>query len=176
MTWTFDPLAYSPTVAELLRENRLPDLGPGTPNAKVLPVLKELTVEMAFAAQTVRDPRMARCCLAAIWLHHDFLDQSHSISQEIDTPSGSCWHAIMHRREPDPGNSKYWWRRARGHPFLEALSKESPTLGYTFDSPERFVDFCEQVRGAGSGNEALARRVQQLEWQILFDWCWRQSI
>ena len=46
---------------------------------------------------------MAACCLCGLWLLHDFLDESHSLSQEITTDTGSYWHGIMHRREPDYG-------------------------------------------------------------------------
>src|SRR5688500_14191487 len=34
--------------------------------------------------------------LAGLWLWHDFLDESHTISQGLHTPTGSFWHAIMH--------------------------------------------------------------------------------
>ena len=56
---------------------------------------------------------MAACCLAGVWLLHDYLDESHTISQRIDTPSGSFWHGIMHRREGDFSNAKYWFRPLR---------------------------------------------------------------
>jgi hypothetical protein len=159
-----------------LLEERLPELGPGSPNSRVDPILRELTAELLFHPLTIRDQEMARCCLSALWLHHDYLDESHQICQDIDTPTGSCWHAIMHRREPDAGNSKHWWRRVGRHSFLGVLRKESSAVGYSFDSPESFVDFCERARGTGTNDELVARRVQLLEWQILFDWCWRQSL
>lgn len=107
-----------------------------------------------------------------MWLLHDFLDESHTISQEIDTRDGSFWHAIMHRREPDPSNSKYWWRRVGSHPVLDELREQAPAIGYAFTTPEAFVDRCERVRGTNTPDEELARRVQLLEWQLLFDWCW----
>ena len=59
--------------------------------------LDKLTVDSAFFHAQVLDPEMARCCLAGVWLLHDFLDASHKLSQNIDTPSGSFWHGIMHR-------------------------------------------------------------------------------
>jgi hypothetical protein len=62
--------------------------------------------------------RRGRSVLSALWLWHDYLDESHIISQKIDTPTGSFWHAIMHRREGDFSNSKYWYARCADHPAL----------------------------------------------------------
>jgi hypothetical protein len=81
----------------------------------------------------------------------------------------------MHRREPDAWNSKYWWRLVGAHPVLEQLRAQAPKVGYTFTTPEAFVDFCERVRGSGSAEEEVAKRVQQLEWELLFDYCFRGS-
>jgi hypothetical protein len=78
----------------------------------------------------------------------------------------------MHRREPDASNSKYWWRQVGSHPVLELLKSEAPEIGYSYRNPQEFVDFCERVRGADSADEDLAKKVQLLEWQLLFDWCW----
>jgi hypothetical protein len=118
---------------------------------------------------------MADCCLSGLWLLHDFLEESHTLSQEIETSTGSYWHAIMHRREPDPGNSKYWWRRVGKHSVLNLLVEQAPALGYRFSDPYAFVDFVEQVRDIGSAEEETAKRIQRLEWELLFDYCWQAA-
>src|SRR4051794_28478317 len=73
-------------------------------------------------AGTVAKPEEASALLAGLWLYFDWLPQSHTISQGIETPTGSFWHAIMHRREGDFGNSKYWYARCAQHPILPALA------------------------------------------------------
>ena len=103
---SFDPTTYGPVFAPLLTD-RLPELGPGLPNVAMRPQLAALGIETAFAGKKVVDEDAARCCLSALWLWHDFLDESHAISQEIETTDGSFWHAIMHRREPDYGNRSH---------------------------------------------------------------------
>jgi hypothetical protein len=167
-----DTNRYGPAVAALLADPRLPALGPGGPVAAVRDALTRFD-PLRDLGGAVTDPDAARACHAGLWLLFDFLDESHTISQDLDTPEGSFWHAVMHRREPDAANSKYWWRRVGPHPVLSALVVKAPALGYAYTNPLDFVDFCEQVRGTGAPDEELARRVQLLEWQLLFDHCHR---
>jgi len=156
-----DSTKYGPAVAELLASPRLAPLGPGKPDVTLRPRLQAL--------------ELSPLCRAGLWLFFDFLDESHELSQGIETPDGSFWHAIMHRREPDADNSKYWWRRVGKHPVLDSLRERAPALGYAFTTPAAFVDHCERVRDSGSPNEETAKRVQLLEWQLLFDWCYRDG-
>lgn len=151
-------------VAELL-SGRLPALGPGSPNEPVRAKLE------AFPASG----EMGRAVLAALWLYHDFLDESHAISQEMHTPTGSLLHGMMHRREPDAWNSKYWFRRVGDHPVYAAIGAAAKQLGYgngTWD-PMRFVDDCEAARGKGNEREELLRRVQAKEIELVAAWCAR---
>lgn len=158
-----DPAGYPEPVADLLRRLPLMPLGPGRPDAAMRPLLEALGDVPA-------------ACRAGLWLAFDHLDESHRISQELHTSEGSFWHAIMHRREPDPSNSKYWWRKVASHPVLDTLVEKAPSLGYKFTDPYAFVDFVERFRDTGTADEELARRVQKLEWELLFDWCIRRAL
>jgi hypothetical protein len=183
----FDPAAYGPVMGGLISDH-VPPLGPGTPNAAVRPRLQSLTVDSAFAGQQVADQDAAQCCISALWLWHNFLDESHTISQEIDTIEGSYWHGIMHRREPDYGNAKYWFRRVPRHPIFEPLAKSIVLAGSELDGPAefladlkawdpfRFVDLCEAIARGRSQCESLARDVARTEWELLFDHCYRAAI
>ena len=93
---TFDPTTYGAAIAALLTERRLASLGPGTPNRSVQSKLSGLKVEEAFAPHSLTDRDMANACLAGLWLYHDFLDESHTISQDLPTAEGSYWHARLH--------------------------------------------------------------------------------
>ena len=120
-------------------------------------------------------------------LYFDFLDESHTISQELSTPEGSYWHALMHRREPDFANSKYWFRQVGSHPIFEALRVEGARLAVdaagqarflktqTGWDPFAFVDLCEVALHDQPGHAMLCRRIQQREWQLLFDHCYRKA-
>ncbi|MBX9624561.1 MAG: hypothetical protein K2X82_12205 [Gemmataceae bacterium] len=166
---------YGPAVAALLAEPRLPQLGPGEPVAAVRDALSRFD-PLRDLGGAVTDRDAAKACHAGLWLHFDYLDESHTLSQDLHTPEGSFWHAVMHRREPDASNSKYWWRKVGPHPVLNRLRAEAPAVGYDFRTPEAFVDFCERVRGTGSADEETARRVQLLEWQLLFAHCHRLAV
>lgn len=170
----FDPTRYGPVVAGLLAGPRLPGLGPGTPDPAA-DTLRRFDPACGLG-QPVVNLDAARACLAGLWLHFDHLDESHTISQDLPTPEGSFWHAVMHRREPDAFNSKYWWRRVGPHPLLDRLRDHAPAVGYQFTTPEAFVDECERVRGTGSAAEGTARRVQLLEWHLLFDHCHQLAV
>ena len=156
---------YPAAVTELLEVEHPISLGPGKPNEALRAKLRSVTGALLPPA-----------CAAGLWLRFDFLDESHAISQEDEGhPERDFWHAIMHRREPDSWNSKYWWRRVGNHPVLEQLRERAPGVGYDFTTPEAFVDFCERVRGTDSAEEQTAKRVQQLEWDLLFDYCFRKA-
>jgi hypothetical protein len=51
--------------------------------------------------------------LLALW--HDAKgdwDAAHKVAQDIDDEDGAWIHAYLHRKEGDPGNAAYWYRRA----------------------------------------------------------------
>lgn len=124
----------------------------GMPNEPVRGIIDSLTLTPAAKA--------------GLWLLHDFFEESHAISQNLHTPEGSYWHGILHRREPDPSNAKYWFRRAGDHPIMKQLREQSPDLGYNYSSACAFVEDCER------GGESV-RAVQFLEWRLLFEFCCR---
>lgn len=172
-----DPAGYPPAIAELLRVMPLAPLGPGTPHRSLRGQLEALD-DAAFGGR-ITDRGMADACRAGLWLAFDFLDESHAISQELHTAEGSYWHGILHRREPDASNAAYWFRRVGEHPIFETLATEAQDLGLRLGSgrwsPFDFIDLCEKHRGTGGEQETLLRRVQQMEWELLFDWCFRRA-
>jgi hypothetical protein len=151
--------------------------------------LAALDVEQAFAPHRIVDADAAQCSWSGLWLRNDFLDESHEISQRIETPSASYWHGIMHRRELDYGNAKYWFRRVGRHPVFERLldAARAETANTTLPAlkafielsawdPYRFVDLCQQAADDRGEMQLIVRTIALREWELLFDFCYRQAI
>ena len=54
------------------------------------------------------------------------------MAQDLETQEGSYWHAIVHRQEPDAGNSGYWFRQVGKHPIFPALRARAAEIGVEF--------------------------------------------
>jgi hypothetical protein len=139
--------------------------------------LREAAPAIWFPA--ARSPEGA---LAGLWLYFGAFQEAHEIVQDLETPEGSYWHAIIHRLEPDTWNSGYWFRRVGRHPIFPALLENAvetvatdPDCGFVPEgrwSPERFTAFCEVARDRpDSRAEHVAREIQSSEWRLLFAWC-----
>jgi hypothetical protein len=182
----------SPRAREILGLNssaylRLVVHGPGNDQAKSM--LEDLSPKDIFSEPSAKSDEDAKAAQAGLWLLHDWLDESHTISQSIHSATGSFWHAIMHRREGDFSNSKYWYARAAGHPALQTLAaqatpvvNEAPAekallrLIASGWNPNAFVDLVESVSGGeGDACHSLAVQLQQLEWRVLWESCTRAT-
>ncbi len=167
--------SYPPLIADLLGQMPLAPLGPGGPVRDMRSKLEAV----ASAFPPGADQHMTAACRAGLWLAFNFHDESHKISQDLETVEGSYWHGILHRREPDAANAAYWFRRVGQHPIFATLAKEAAALGLRLPSGTwdafHFIDLCEEHRDTGSEQEMLLRRVQQREWELLFDWCFRRA-
>ena len=102
---------------KLITTPELPDLGPG-PRANVKSrAALDKRLEDYFATANPRKPtRELLRCAALLW--HDHHDAAHAIAQEDSSAEGSFLHGILHRREPDYDNARYWFRRVGKHPAL----------------------------------------------------------
>ena len=122
-------------------------------------------------------PHAARPALmalsAGLLLASDRWEAGHEAAQRADdlgeSPHSAYWHAIAHRREPDPGNAAYWLRRVGRHPAFHAIAEAaSPILAAWGEpgladrlirdgawDPSAFFSYCGRAR-PGTPQEALA--------------------
>jgi hypothetical protein len=158
-------------------------LGPERrPSALPLPDLDE-RLGAAFGEAKLT-PALENLIRATVYLWHDHLDASHQIAQEIENSDGSLVHGIMHRREPDYSNAKYWFRRVGSHPsFLALAVRASEALEKSGDSdlhsrlvpnkmwdPFAFVDAVEDAEtGKFQSQIPSLERLQALEFECLIE-------
>jgi hypothetical protein len=187
----FNPQSYGVFAALVAVDRRRP-LDGGAPSGRSQPVLASLSLKTAFAHArgAVVDQEAARCCVAGVWLLYDELDESHAITQSIKSDDGSFWHAIMHRREGDFSNAKYWFRHVGEHPTFAALADCAANVAASHGQSERvtklapngdwdpyaFVDLCQRAVREGGPLREFCLDVQQAEWELLFDHCYRVAL
>ena len=191
--------SYSSKIQSILQSHeagrRLMPLAPRSPlQGEGLDLLKNMRVDELFDGAPIAAPDFAECVRSALFLYFSDLDRSHKISQNVRSTTGSFWHGIMHRQEPDFSNSKYWFRKVSNHevfPAVRATALErwaaageegAKRLQAAAESrpqwdPLWFIDQCEAVRhGSAAELEAPLKEAQRIEWQILFDYCCRKAV
>lgn len=181
----FDASAYGPRVEALLTEaergERLMPLVIPPPDAPIPAALRSAEPKVLFPSAYAPE-----AALAGLLLYFDRSAEAHAIAQDLETPEGSFWHAILHRREPDAGNSAYWFRRTGQHPVFPDIARaaqqviaRNPEVAFTPGSrwnPFSFIDFCESVReGSDARSVRAAQEIQRAEWRILFHFCARTT-
>ncbi len=192
---------YPPQIDEIVQKldarQPLPALAPQREwDTELTKRIRETAATDFFDGQAVKDPSLANAVKSGLLLWNDALDDSHDISQSIRSKTGSYWHGIMHRREPDYSNSKYWFARVGNHPIfptlrvrvLELFKAEpspSPQLARyaeaieqndNWDAPQ-FIDWCQAAaRHADDEAVEFLQTVQVEEIKLLLDYSCRNAM
>ena len=132
----------------------------------------------------IKNGNMANAVRAGLLLVAGGWDEAHQIVQDTDTPEAHYWHGLVHRREPDPGNAKYWFRRLGCHPVFDKLIQDARLHQFSkpsvFDrikksrrwDPFQFIDLCTECEGGqGSSLRNELELIQQREIYLLLSYC-----
>lgn len=184
----FDTGRYPTALGSLIPEGDECPIGQGEANGDLVAALRALDLDTVFAPRKIIDRGMAAACHAGLWLIHNQLDESHQISQDLHNSTGSFWHGIMHRREGDFSNAKYWFRSMGEHPVLAELGRDVAEIVGDVPSdksslvdaagrldPFVFVDWCQAAARGDHSHDAALGKLTRREWERLFDWCFRQA-
>lgn len=182
--WTWRPSAKLPALTPPAPDSRMTWL------VELISQLKpsQLVPEKSSEADAV-------AVKAGLLQWHGALDASHQLAQSVEGlgihQSGDYWHAIMHRREPDYNNAKYWFRQLGTHPVFEQLSAHAASIlnrvpettawqrrlkGTGAWDPLAFVDLCAAC--ADQEESALgraARQIQAAEMELLIAATYRDA-
>lgn len=128
------------------------------------------TPQPALSAEIERCPcpEEAR---AGMYLINGEWERAHKACQDLQSDTAAYWHALVHRHEPDYGNSKYWLRRVGDSPVHRRLLKAAEEAGKlelvapegSWD-PVRFTD-----RFAERAHDGWTRKLDALEMEALLE-------
>jgi hypothetical protein len=167
---------------ELLAEEdlllRLRPTEPGSPDA--LRRIREAKEDELTGSAVLADATYPRLIRAALLYAYDGIDESHHIVQELASGQASYWHGMLHRREGDFENARYWFRRTgRLGVFPEMHARAaavSPLMGRQMDwDPYVLVGQCEQARFGGDVDRKELVALQRIEFEVMFDFLWRDA-
>ena len=159
-------VTYTPAITEVIEKletgNPLPTLVPQKAwSTELTDALESISVDELFQGESLKNTTFGEAIKSGLLLWNDALDESHAISQGLENQTGSYWHGIMHRREPDYSNAKYWFGRVGTHPIFPQLRERAITIS----------------KETWSSSDALTRIAQTIEtsenWDAyqFIDWC-----
>ncbi len=194
-------VAYTPAIADIIEKleagHPLPRLVPQQEwNPELTASLKDTSTDVLFEGQPLKDTTFAKAIKSGLLLWNDALDVSHTISQDLLNPTGSYWHGIMHRREPDYSNAKYWFGRVGTHPIFPVLRERTRTLLKEIQNPSpaltamaqtieenaqwdayQFIDWCQAAESSGDADVMLfLQQVQAEEIKLLLAYSYRNAV
>jgi hypothetical protein len=173
---------YPPLVKEALAEEelllRLTPSEPGHPD--VLRRIREATEEELTGGAVLADASYPRLVRTGLLYAYDAVDEAHRIVQEIKSDEGSYWHAMVHRREGDFENARYWYRRTgwlRLFPEMHARAAGVSSLMSRQQDwdPYVLVGLCEQARFGGDVDMRELVGLQKVEFEVMFEGLWREA-
>ena len=166
----------------LLNPDLLRKLTPTEPVGWDLPAkIRDASDETLSGGKPIADGKMFALVRGALFCAVDALDDAHRIFQDDPGDLASYWHGVMHRREGDFDNARYWFRRAGKLPISDkmhaAAAPVSPNMAKQ-NSWDAYLltGMCEQAKFGDTDAIPECLRLQRVEFDELLAYCWRKSV
>ena len=166
----------------LLHERTLDEPLPKEPtNYELVIRLREADDAAVFGGQTRLPNAPAALVRAGLFYYHNALDDSHKEAQKLEDNTAAYWHGMVHRREGDFDNARYWMRRAGEQPVFQEMqgraSDGAPNMGRQSNwDPFLFITLCEQFKYGETDYKKEISHLQRVEFDVMFDYAWRQCV
>lgn len=126
------------------------------------------------------DPGFVPLVRAGLFYHLNALEDAHRLVQEATGDAAAYWHAMIHRRERDFENARYWLRRAGEQPPFAEMQARAPDVSANMArqmgwDPFLLVHLAEQLRFGAEELQAEVVGLGRVEFEVFFDYCYRQA-
>ena len=166
----------------LLNPDLLRKLIPTEPLGWELPAkIRDATDEALSGGKEIADPKTFALVRGALLYVVDAIDEAHRIFQDAPGDLGSYWHGMTHRREGDFDNARYWFRRAGKLPVFDRMHGAAAEVSANMAKQAGWDAYlltmlCEQAKFGDTEAVPECLRLQRVEFEELFAYCWRQSV
>ena len=164
-----------------LQEEMLKKLIPTEPlNYEIVRRIQSADEAAISGGKTIGNKEVFALVRGALLYSVDAIHEAHTLFQDAKGDLGSYWHGMMHRREGDFDNARYWFRRTGVLPVFSemhrAASETSALMARQSNwDPYLFTGECEQARFGETESLNQLSTLQKIEFEVLFDYCWRKS-
>ena len=166
----------------LLHERTLDNPLPTEPTDYELVIrLRETDDGKLFAGAPLLSAAPVGLVRAGLFYYHNALDDSHKQAAKDEGDAAAYWHGMVHRREGDFENARYWMRRAGEQPVFQEMhsraSDAAPQMGRQGHwDPFLFIHLCEQYKYGETEYKKEIGHLQRVEFEVMFDYVWRQCV
>ncbi|BFZ65406.1 hypothetical protein YB2330_006572 [Saitoella coloradoensis] len=150
-----------------------------TKRTSLPPLCPTAVFDASLTPEIAQLPKKQNTFKSGLHVWNDNIHEAHEIAQSMDGEiSADYWHAVLHRREKDFWNSK-WWLSRMSHPVL--ISTWDPT-GNSLSTARReaktFVDRVERFvmsSDADKDEKDELEKKQAEEMTALLEYCLREA-
>ncbi len=166
----------------LLHPDLLKKLTPSEPLSWEWPAkIRDAADGVISGGKEIADAKTFALVRGALLCAADALDAAHRIFQDDPSDLGSYWHGVMHRREGDFDNARYWFRRAGRLPIFSRMHETAAPVSATMAKQPTWdayvlTGMCEQAKFGDHGAAPECVILQRVEFDELLAYCWRTGV